>query len=64
MYTASLIINFSLLQSTFEYVDEEIGIGKEAVVLQAEMEPIITSTMTKFDKAEVCMQGEWALGTE
>ena len=42
-------------QSTFEYSDEEIGIGKEVVLLRAEMKPIVISTMTKFNKAEVCM---------
>ena len=37
------------MQSTFQFMDEEIGAGKEIIILQAEMESIITSSMTKFD---------------
>lgn len=42
----------SFFKAPFEFIDEHVGFGKEIVALQAEMEPLIISTMTKF-KAEV-----------
>ena len=37
----------------FEFVDEEVGEGKETVVVRAEMEPLVVSSMTKFSKGQV-----------
>ena len=41
----------------FEFVDEEVGEGREVIVVKAEMIPLNTSTMTKFnDMVSSCLQ--------
>lgn len=46
----SIIFGFALIQSVFQFVDDEVGLSKEVVIVKAEMKPLVTSTMAKFSK--------------
>ena len=47
-----------LQEDQFEFQDPELGADKEALIVQATMEPLVLETMTKFgDKQEVIGSG-------